>query len=117
MSKLFFLDEEHEKTFSLLVSQKSKKKDSEYATAFYVLTADAELRKKGMKYITSDGINWEGIWENDWSSGYRVILQLAESLFKSSGRVDLVYGLGTWGEELYQVAMQAIQIRRKGIPE
>lgn len=116
MNRPFFLDDEHEEIFYRLVSKKFKENDKEYSAAFYVLTADHELRKKGMFHIKPDGIDWEGIWDNDWSSGYRVLLQLAESLFKSSGRVDLVYGLGTWGDELYRVAMQAIEIRRAGIP-
>ncbi|HVJ49225.1 hypothetical protein [Desulfitobacterium sp.] len=112
---MFFIDDEHEETFYLLVSRKFKENDPEYEAAFYVLTADNELRKKGMPFITPDGIDWEGIWNNDWSSGYRILLKLTESLFKSSGSVELAYGLGVWGEELYRVAMQAIGIRRKAL--
>jgi len=114
--QLFFLDDEHEEKFFRLVSGKFKENDKEYSSAFYILTADEELRRKGMKYITTDGIRWDGIWDEDWSSGYRVLLQLGESLFKSSGRADIVYGLGIWGDELYRIAMEAIRIRRSGIP-
>lgn len=102
---MFFLDNNHEEAFRNLILLKGKGKDLEYASAYYVLMADNELRKKGMRHITEDGIDWESIWDNDWSNGYRVLLQLAESLFKSAGSVEMVYGLGIWGEELYRIAM------------
>ena len=112
---MYFVDSDHEKNFTKLISHVERRWNKEYTSCLYVLAADEELRRKAARYIKQDGIDWEAIWEQDWSSGYRLLLQLAESLFKSSGSIELAYGLGIWGEELFLVAMQAIYIRRQGI--
>ncbi len=111
---MFFVDQEHEKEFKTFVRRYDKSGDKEYLAAYYVLTANDELRRKAARYIKPDGIGWPRIWEQDWSSGYRLILQLGESLFQSSGEVEFAYGLRTWDDELFQVAIEAVMLRRKG---
>lgn len=92
-----------------------KTQDKEYLAAFYVLTADEELRRKGAQYVGRDGIYWKSIFEQDWSSGYKLLLELTQSLFQSSGQIEFAYGLRTWDEERFNLAMQAIYIRRSGL--
>lgn len=108
---MYFSDEKHATEFKQL----GKTHDNEYLAAYYILTADEELRRKAARYIKTDGINWEGIWNQDWSSGYALLLKLAQCLFQSSGSVDLAYGLKTWDDERFNLAMQAIYIRRNGV--
>lgn len=111
---MYFIDENHEEVFRHLFQRLGKAQDKEYLTAFYVLSADGELRRKGATCIRRDGIDWESIFQQDWSSGYRLLLELAQSLFQSSGQVNLAYGLHTWDDERFKVAMQAIALRRNG---
>ncbi|KLU61438.1 hypothetical protein CEB3_c21170 [Peptococcaceae bacterium CEB3] len=111
---MYFVDEEHERTFRILVEEHDRTGDREYLAAYYVLTADEELRRKTLRFVRKDGIPWLLIWEQDWSSGYQLLLKLAEHLFMG-GEVDLVRGVRTWGDTLYKIAIQAIEVRRKGI--
>ena len=112
---MFFIDQEHENSFKAIVQQFGKSKDREYLAAYYVLVADDELCSKAAQHINRDGINWSAIWGQDWSSGYRLLLELTESLFKSAGEVRLAYSLRIWDDDLYDLAMQAIYIRRRGL--
>ena len=118
MNRMYFVDNGHKKAFTNMVSRYGIRWDKEYSSdssCYYLLAADEELRRKAARYIEQDSIDWEGIWQQDWSKSYRFVLQLAESFFKKSGSIELVHGLETWGDELFQVAMQAICIRRQGI--
>lgn len=92
-----------------------KANDNEYLAAFYVLTADEELRRKRAQFVGKDGIDWLNIFFQDWSSGYRLLLELTQSLFQSSGQINFAYGLRTWDEERFTLAMQAIYISRNGL--
>ena len=112
---MYFTDEKHDEDFHLLFQGLGKTQDNEYLAAFYVLTADEELRRKGAQFVGRDGIDWRSIFCQDWSSGYRLLLELTQSLFQSSGHIDLAYGLRTWDEERFKLAMQAIYIRRNGL--
>lgn len=111
---MFYTDEEHAEAFQTLVKEHKKATDKEYFTAYYVLTADPELRKKALRFVKADGIEWERIRRQDWSSGYRLLLELTETLFHSEGEARLAYGLGTWDDTLYAVALQSIRMRREG---
>ncbi len=71
--------------------------DPEYSSAFYVLTCSEEMREKALPYISSDGIDWESMREqNDFSTGYRLLVQLANNLFSYSGDVNLASVDGTF---------------------
>jgi len=115
MSNTFFVDQEHQDAFLHLVIFHNCAKDREYTAAFYILAADSELRKKGARFITDGGIDWNRIDRQDWSHGYKLLVSLAKHLFRSSGKIELVQGMGTWGDNLYNVAMQAIRIRKQGM--
>ena len=112
---MYFLDEEHRKEFHRLFGRLEKAHEKEYLAAFYVLTADEELRKKGAQFVGRNGIDWQSIFCQDWSSGYRLLLELAQSLFQSSGQIDFADGLCTWDDVRLNLAMQAIYVRRKGL--
>lgn len=112
---MFFLDQEHENSFKSIIERFGRATDREYLAAYYVLVADGELRRKAARHIHLGGIKWDAIWQEDWSSGYRLLLELTESLFRSGGEINLAYGLRTWDENLFQVAMQAIFLRRNGL--
>lgn len=115
MARVYFFDEKHAEEFHLMFQGLGKTQNKEYLAAFYVLTADEELRRKGAHHVGRNGIDWQGIFSQDWSSGYRLLLKLAQSLFQSSGQIELAYGLRTWDEERFNLAMQAIYIRRNGL--
>ena len=112
---MYFIDKKHAEEFHLLFQGLDKAQDNEYLVAFYVLTAYEELRRKGAQFVGRDGIDWQGIFSQDWSSGYRLLLELTQSLFRSSGKIDFAYGLRTWDEERFSLAMQAIYVRRNGL--
>jgi len=112
---MYFFNPQHQEAFHALVAKYKKSSDNEYMSAFYILSTDTEIRHKTDKHVTYTGIDWEGIWQYDWSSGYRLILELGETLFKSSGSFELAQGLNTWDEYRFEVAMQAIRIRKNGL--
>ncbi|MDR3543394.1 MAG: hypothetical protein P4L69_20925 [Desulfosporosinus sp.] len=112
---MYFEDEKHAEEFNHLFQRLGKGQDKEYLAAFYVLTADEELRRKGAQLVGQGGIDWRSVFSQDWSSGYRLLLELAQSLFQSSGKIDLAYGLRTWDEERFNLAIQAIHVRRNGL--
>ena len=112
---MFFVDQKHAEEFLRMYQRLAKAQENEYLAAFYVLTADEEMRRKGAQLVGRDGIAWESIFYQDWSSGYKLLLELAQSLFQSSGQINLAYGLCTWDEIRFNVALQAIQIRRNGL--
>ncbi|MDR3543314.1 MAG: hypothetical protein P4L69_20490 [Desulfosporosinus sp.] len=109
---MYFDDEKHKEEFHHLFQRLGKAQDKEYLAAFYVLTAEEELRRKGAKFVGQGGINWQRVFSQDWSSGYRLLLKLAQSLFQSSGKIELAYGLQTWDEARFNLAIQAILVRR-----
>lgn len=112
---MYFKDGQHqEKLFSLL--EKYNKADSkEYSAAYYILTSDNELRRKAAAYISSDGIDFMLMLEHeDFSSGYRNMIDAAMSLFNSGAKVNLP-DLCWLDEDNFNVILEAINIRRYGI--
>ena len=109
---MYFFNQAHQDDFYSLIAKYKKNTDKEYMAAFYILSADTEIRHKVDRCITYAGIDWECVFQEDWSSGYRLLLELAETLFKSSGTFDLAHALNAWDEYRFEIAMQAIRIRK-----
>lgn len=110
-----FLDNAHHSEFNRLLLRYSRMNDPEYSSAFYVLTCSEEMRMKALPFISSDGIDWESMRKhNDFSTGYRLMIQLANNLFSYSGEINLASMIGTFDAEFYQILLNAIEIRRKG---
>ncbi len=98
------------------------KPDVEYAAALYILTAHINTWQKAEAHISRDGIDFKGmIKKKDLSSGAYALVQLAANLFYGSfetretkiraNMVDIV----NLNEEGFQMAMEAIKIRRYGL--
>lgn len=115
MHELSFNDQAHREEFNRLVAQYGRITDKEYTAAFYILASDEELRRKGARFITDSGIEWSRIDRQAWSHGYKLLVDLAKHLFRSSGKIELVQGLMTWDAERYNLAIEAIQIRKWGL--
>lgn len=144
---MYFVDQDHEKNFTILLNRFSAHKDPEYKTACYVValpeiwnTIGGETGEypfswvENEKYDEEQAKKWEEIkytWrakeskidrtvispyskEFDMlSSGYQKIVLAAGNLFNSGwNEFNLMDSLGTWGDELFSVFLQAITIRR-----
>ena len=86
---MYFLDQKHAEKFHRLFQRLGKAQNKGYLAVFYVLTVDEELRREGAQFVEQDGVDCRSIFYQDWSSGYRILLELAQSLFQSSGYIEL----------------------------
>ncbi|MBO0777260.1 MAG: hypothetical protein J2P37_00330 [Ktedonobacteraceae bacterium] len=87
--------------------------DPEYGAAIYVLTADLATWYKAQGYIKRDGILFEEMLQNqDWSGGYRVLIQWAANLFNEHAASCNPVELMRLDESNFEVALAALKIRR-----
>lgn len=109
---MFWSDKKHRELFMEALQLKDKCRDNGYAAAIYILTSDEELRRKSNEGVFKDsGIKFEYIHKhNDFSGGYYIALNFAESLFNGNISVDLS-DLCRVDEALYKTILQAIDIK------
>jgi hypothetical protein len=89
--------------------------DREYLAALYIICIDNELRGKCLKYIEWDmiGIDFASMLdEQDFSSGYEVLVKLASNLFNEYSKVTPMDIIRRLSGELFEIAMQAILLRK-----
>ena len=116
---MFFTDELHKESFIKLLKDndrihKNNVLDTEYSAIFYILSSDMELRNKCLKYIKEDGIYiTEMLEEQDFSTGYAMLIKLAAHLFnRYNEEIDMVSLIGALDNSLFKVAMNGILLRR-----
>lgn len=90
----------------------SGKLDPEYGAALYILTADEGTWQQASQYVSSEGIEFEEMLEQqDFSSGYSVLINLAGNLFNGQQHID-PHEFLRLDEDNWQIALTAIQLRR-----
>jgi hypothetical protein len=132
---MYFVSKEHERNFKELVLRFHAQQDPEYQTACYVVALpevwrkiDGDTGEYPFSWVSKfkdeeppEGYN-EDEDENPYSeafgmlsSGYQKIVLAAANLYNSSmDEFNLMKALGTWGDELFSVFLQAVAIRRGG---
>lgn len=89
--------------------------DPEYASALYILTADAGIWNRARGYISNRGIAIEEMLKReDFSGGYEVLVKLAGNLFNGNEHIDPLEFLRL-DESNFLLALSAIMIRRHGL--
>ncbi|MDK2919608.1 MAG: hypothetical protein PWQ37_2341 [Candidatus Petromonas sp.] len=87
--------------------------DLYYLPAIYLLTSDEEIRKKSLHYISDEGIDFQKIKSNDFSSGYVILVQLAHHLFDSANESpEIMELISRLDKDNFELALQAIRLRR-----
>lgn len=122
INEIYYKDNEHKnKLKELLIKYKkvyekyNNEVDQYYLSAFYIFTADEELRRKCLPYITNDGILFNKMeTEQDFCSGCNQLIKLAHQLFNEGDKVDIMNLIGILDRENFKVAMQAIELRKYG---
>lgn len=88
--------------------------DTEYATAIYILTADAVTWDKAESYVDRDGIEFEQMLEEvDFSGGYARLIKLAWHLFNGQCQLPPLELLAL-DDANFTLALEALKIRRYG---
>lgn len=143
---MYFVNDEHESNFVMLVQLYKADRDPEYKTACYVLALPDIYRKTGGRfgenpfdwvykfaetkeeredYFTKEKYTLiDRQYETDkdgkelhseaygvLSSSERCIVDLGMNLFTGSTEFNLAAALGTWGDSLFKVYQQSVQIR------
>lgn len=89
--------------------------DREYLSAFYIICSDDEFRRKCLQYVDWEirGIDFEEMLkEQDFSSGYNVLVRLAYNLFNEGCDVTPMELIRTLSGEYFDLAIQAIMLRK-----
>jgi hypothetical protein len=68
-----------------------------------------------MKYIDADGIDFLKIKKVDMGSGHKLLIQLAGNLFNGCLKVTPADLINSLDDENFEIAMQAIRLRRSSI--
>jgi hypothetical protein len=121
MTDIFFKSEAHKARFLQAMQQNQKidrgKLDTEYAAAYYILTAESGTWNKASGYVDRSGIRFEELLnEVDFSHGYAVLIRLAANLFNEfdeAGKQARPVDLMILDEGNFKVAMTALQLRRR----
>lgn len=122
INTIYYKDGKHKDTLKeLLIKYKkvyekyNNEVDQYYLPAFYIFTADEELRRKCLPYITSDGILFNKMeTEQDFSSGPSVLIKLAHQLYNEGDKADIMDIIGILDKENFKVALQVIELRKYG---
>lgn len=86
--------------------------DAEVASVLIALAPlDARLDRHRERLLTRHEFDVEAVLDNGWSSGERVLIQLAGALWKGHGQVDLAYIACELGGSFFQAAMDALAAR------
>ena len=106
----------HKSRFVTAMQQLGKhdagKLDPEYASAVYILTSDDFTWEKASGYVSRRGILFDDLLDEvDFSSGYRILIQLAGNLFNGGQHIDPVEFMRL-DEGNFGVAQVAIHLRR-----
>jgi hypothetical protein len=113
---IFWKSEGHKERFLAAIQQIGKihggKIDSEYGAAIYVLTADQATWAKAQDYVSSGGIWFKKmLQEQDWSGGMGVLIQWAANLFNENAAHCDPVELMRLDERNFEVALSALQLR------
>jgi len=109
---MYFINPQHRKNFQELCLRVSKTRYKDYRAAAYILSLPG-LYQKTLSYFSDDGFNLDKALNQDFSSGFVILLNLAGDLFYSrTAGFSLTDAIGTLDDDNFRVMLQAITIRR-----
>ena len=115
---LAFRTESHKDRFVTAIKNKiydGNRIDTEYATAFYILTSGLATWNKAQGYVTENGIVFETMLEEvDFSSGEAAMVRLAGNLFNDGYTTCNPVNLMLLDEPNFQTILLALKLRRYG---
>lgn len=121
VNKVLYEDENHRNIVIELLEKYKKiyakydnEIDLEYYPAFYLLSASM-LKDKTLKYITLDGIDFNSMLKEDFSSGQTLLIRLARELFNNGDNAPIIDLIGTLDELHWGLALEAIKLRRHAL--
>lgn len=120
---IFYKTKEHKeilistlKNIKRVYPQYDNEVDLYYLPALYLLTSDEEIRKKSLPFVSDEGIDFEKIKKNDFSSGYVTLVKLAYHLFNSANESpEIIELIGRLDKDNFELALQAIRLRRHSL--
>lgn len=117
MDFIYFMNEEHESNFYSLQNQfhqcKEPNPDLGYRAALYIVALPVIYKALG-------GVpgNYPFQWVHErvieLTADYKQLVNLGMHLYNDNNALNLKEGLDVWNQELFQVALQAIEIRKNG---
>lgn len=117
----FFHDEAHRQNVLHCLRKKNRiypdgKADNYYLSALYILLSTKnDLYKKTRRFIDGEGIYFEKMLSTqDFPSSEKKLIKLAANLFNTSMEVSPSELINTLDDENFQMALQAIFLRRTG---
>lgn len=118
---MYFVDDEHKENFERFVKKYHCETDPEYKVACYIVAVPEIYRKFGGNAGRSTPFDWviDGREEDKrseaygvLSSGYKKLVDLGMNLYNCSyDEFNLMDALGTWGDTIFNIYQQAVQIR------
>lgn len=118
----YFVDKEHENNFyQLLTRYPIGQKDKEYQVGFYIVAVAEIYRHCNENPVSDNSSPFDWFFDEvgnpsqycaGLSSGYLSLVKAGINLFNNYEDFTLYQALGTWGDQLYKVFIQACEIRR-----
>ncbi|MDP4084745.1 MAG: DUF6075 family protein [Bacillota bacterium] len=119
--KISFLSNEHEKLFYKMrqqIKNESYRKGKEYLSVVFLIAGNDELNQKVSPYFdTTVGMfDSEAMFKNEsFSHGLSVLARLAVNLFNDNEKVTPLELIGVLDDEKFNLALNAIILRKNGI--
>lgn len=118
LGSLYFIDDDHKRTFVALAKESKVEWDPEYMATYYLLMANMKVRLLALKYMGSF-IDFVGMREdrefNYLTNVHQLIINVANVLYNQDGEADLLQ-IVCLDEELYQCVLSTFRIRRGRYP-
>lgn len=117
---IYWVSAEHKQRFTTAMQKFGKiyngKIDPEYGAALYILTSRSSTWDQAEGCVNGLGINFEDLFkEARFSGAYSVLIEWASGLF--NGNTSIVPNeLMRLDDDNFQLALQALRIRRYGVP-
>jgi hypothetical protein len=124
---MYFINNFHKESFEKYVEKNpNKKNDLEYRSVYYILSVPELFNRTSFHH--SAPLEWTRKWNEDdtyvMSDAYLVLshseqllVDLAQNLFNSDNKFNLMDALGVFGEEYRLVMLEAIAIRLNLLPK
>ena len=124
-SKIFYSHGKHKeevraklKELNKIYQKNGNEIDLYYLPVFYLFYGTEDLKRKCIRYVKSDSIDFQKMYEEvDFSSGEKILVNLAHNLFNNGVSVALLDIIATLDDENFKMALQAIILRRHSLHE
>jgi hypothetical protein len=117
MDFIYFLNTEHESNYYSLQDKfhqcKEPNPDRGYRAALYIVALPVIYNALG-GVPGNYPFQWVHEREIELTTAYKQLVSLGMHLYNDSNPLNLMEGLNIWNQDLFQVALQAIEIRKNG---